>query len=511
MSSRTAQAFSELVALDPATQPDPTATEFDQARLLGRVLASSRSNADHGHAHVRTSRGRHVVTVSLSICAVIALIVAVVALALSPSGRSNQAVHSHLPTPTAATWKLTADLTGAQFQLATNNPSGVLGVTCNGDASCFLSTGTSGTFTGSGGIFDSSDGGRTWQPSTIPTDIVATTLVSCATANWCAAGAARLDASTGDPAAGKPSSDPVLLFTTNAGASWTSVAVPIPVDVQQLPAYGSLPAETTTWPGHVNSISCSAPGVCNVVGENQTNQPAAIIPNELVFLHTDDNGAHWSSTVLPEQSSELTDSLSQGMNPNSVSMACPKPRNCVIVASLNGTFLPNTSVVDVWRTDDGGTTWRETRVPGVAWISSLITCPDTSDCFMISGELNPPQLTSYPVGALLHSTDGGASWSLLHPPDYEPPGGPTPVLEWQSISCTSGTACFLSGSGITQTTDGGQTWTPETLPPQVIEVLQISCTLEQSCIALGNPSLPFSPNNEGSQILTSSPSTAISP
>ena len=128
-----------------------------------------------------------------------------------------------------------------------------------------------------------------------------TTLAWCAASTWCAAGAGTLDLN-GDPAAKKPSRDPELMVTTDAGSTWTTHPVPIPVNVQQLPAYNNLPAETTYWPGQVDAVSCSSPGVCNVVGHVERNSDVSGPASDaLVFLHTDDGGSTWSSTVLPER------------------------------------------------------------------------------------------------------------------------------------------------------------------------------------------------------------------
>ena len=94
--------------------------------------------------------------------------------------------------------------------------------------------------------------------------------------------------------------DPELMVSSDGGRTWAVRSVPLPVAVEQLPAYGGLPAETTYWPGGVDSVECSAPQVCNLLGQAQTNGTGnAGNGDELLFLHTTDGGIHWTSQVLP--------------------------------------------------------------------------------------------------------------------------------------------------------------------------------------------------------------------
>ena len=106
----------------------------------------------------------------------------------------------------AKTWQLTAELSGPQFQLATGNPNAVVGVDCSGGTTCFLSTGYGlGGAAASvpGSTFVSHDSGHTWQATALPAGVATTTLASCVSSTWCAAGGGLLDPATGDPAAGK--------------------------------------------------------------------------------------------------------------------------------------------------------------------------------------------------------------------------------------------------------------------------------------------------------------------
>ena len=441
---------------------------------------------------------------------VAALVVAVVGagtwIGASRVGRSTKTAVSPTQVPARA-WQLTADLAGPQFQLATGNPNAVVGVDCSGGSTCFLSTGygLGGTATSvPGSTYVSHDSGHTWQATVLPSGVATTTLASCVSSTWCAAGGGLLDPSTGDPAAGKEMRDPELLITTDAGATWTAHAVPIPPNVQQLPAYENLPAETTYWPAMVDAVSCSAPQVCSVIAHVDDDVSSPVIAQELVFLHTSDGGVHWTSTVLPERSSESGFEVQQNNGVNAA-MACPSVSSCVVVATL--AVLPGIDgVVDAWRTSDGGQSWQETQVPGVTGAATSISCPDTQNCWAGPSTYS----RSYPSGAILHSTDGGATWSLVAVPNFQPEGSPSGGIDWTSLSCTSEMNCFLSGTGIAETTDGGGSWQQVSLPSPVGAVPDIACSTQGGCAAVAVPVSPASSSSPygGSLILTNDPGSS---
>lgn len=489
---------------DSTARPPRDWWDVNNELLLERILATPRNGGEQiiGIGFKQKSWTGLLRPKGWAVIGIVVLLALVSTVALwATSGTGSRPQESVKPptTPTSvpsshpSQWRLAAYLSGVQFQPATGTPGAVVGAVCNGLPTCFLSTGYGLDYGGGGGMYVSHDSGHSWQPSTLPPNVAITTLASCVSSTWCAAGAGTLDTSTGDPAAKKPSRDPELMVTTDAGTTWTTHAVPIPVNVQQLPAYNGLPAETTYWPGQVDAVSCSSPGVCNVVGHVERNSDVSGPASDaLVFLHTDNSGATWSSTVLPETTDELPLQVVMASG-SSVSMSCPSANDCVVLGTLLN--IVATGVVDAWRTVDGGKSWTEHRIQNGSNPVADLSCPTVSDCWA-----GPTTATPTSESSLLHSSDGGTTWA-------EVPLSPGIGGDW--LSCTSGTVCYLAGSGINETTDGGATWQQMTLPQGTGSVLQISCTTEGSCVAVANPSVstPGSLNqyNGGSLILTTNP------
>jgi photosystem II stability/assembly factor-like uncharacterized protein len=469
---------------------DGSAPPVTVEEIHRRVVADPRSAEDTVDVTGRM-RPRRAVLAAAALLLVVATIGTWVA--VEPTGSPPKRAIAPAGTPPTPRWQLTASLSGAQFQLGSGNPGSVSAINCGGGSTCFLSTfyGVGGNTALTGSTYVSHDGGHAWSAVTLPPGVATETSVSCVSATWCAAGGGRLDPATGDPAAKKEMRDPELLVTTDGGVTWSMHALPIAPDVQQLPAYGSLPAETTYWPGIVDSVDCTAIDVCNVVAHvtNSTGVNGGLIPDNLIFLRSTNGGSVWAQTVLPERSSEAGYEV-QVPNGNGAALACTGA-SCVVVSELGG-LVASQGVVDAWRTSDRGRSWQETQIAGAEGIYPGLSCPDASNCWVASG------------GPVLHSTDGGATWSLVRTPAVPPVNG-LPGPAWQSIGCTSAKTCFIGGDGIMATTDGGETWSRATVPQGVGVVQSIACEVVGSCIALANPVPPtrqtFSPNGS-SLVLT---------
>lgn len=488
----TRSAFRELSRMDPArgSSADPAALTSEEARLLSGILATPRQEPSVSRAFevTRTEQGRLLrhwprsLLIGAAAVSAVALVSSAIGLSLS-SSRTGSSPTQRRTLPVLSRWRLTASLVGSQFQLGTGNPDAVVGVSCGTGSTCFLSTGYGLDYGGGGGMWFSHDGGHSWSPSPLPANTAISTLTSCPSATWCAAGAGLLDSDTGDPGAGKPMRDPELMVTSDGGRSWTSHPVPLPVAAEQIPPYGSLPAETTYWPGEVDAVSCSAPDVCDVLGQTQAQTES----DQLYFLRTTDGGAHWTSTPLPSPFAyQLV--LAPG---SSETMSCPTTQDCVVLASL----LPGStnSPIETWRTTNGGLTWQRSPIDASPELS--MSCPDVRNCWIANG------------ATPLHSSDGGETWSTVSIPASLISRNDTDHSATATISCTSSEVCFESvGATILETTDGGTVWQRDSLPSQVGSVIQVTCQQNQYCAAIADPADSVSNQFDGgSLVLTDEP------
>jgi len=479
----------QIQQLIDGSAPPVTISEVEDKRAELRQSAKA-----EGHVRVGGAWRRTALRPLATAAAIIALVATGTFLVLANDSGVHRSKSAQTHHQRSAKWQLAAELSSASYQLATGNPGGGVSEVGCGGSTCFLSTyyGVGGNTSLTGATYVSHDAGHTWNPSILPSGVAMATSVSCISSTTCAAGGGLLDPASGDPAAKKEMRDPELLTTNDAGATWTMHAVPIPPNVQQLPAYGSLPAETTYWPAVVDAVSCTAPDVCNVMAHvlNNNDQTAGIIPDSVLFLRTTDGGTKWSSTTLPETTVE-SGYEEQVPNGNGAALACPTETQCVAVSVLAG-FNSNQGFVDVWRTTNAGGSWQETQIPDVHQVFPGITCPDTSECWIPTGN------------GVLRSVDGGRSWTAVTTPSIPTQQGP-PSDAWQSIGCTSVTDCVLGGPGMIATTDGGASWKAVTLPSSVGNVPSVSCELQGSCIAFAqsvpSPGQTFVPNG-GSMILT---------
>jgi photosystem II stability/assembly factor-like uncharacterized protein len=486
--------FEQLQAIDPARHLRPDESDAGRKDAEDRVLASiltrglsdetwtgspSGTDAVSSDFKMKKSPVRWAVPAVVGVVALVVL--ASIALAASPSIPNKRVIAS--PGASSTSWRLTATLTGPQFQIATGNPSLIAGATCTTNDLCFLSTGYGLDYNGGGALYSSKDGGHTWLPVKLPADTAITTQVSCASSTWCAVGAGRLDDALGDPLAKKPMRAPELLVTSDGGSTWTTHAVPLRLEEEQIPAGGGFPAETTYWPGSVDAVTCNAAESCQVLGQAQIDSPSGNgTADRLYYLQTADGGQNWSSEQLPEQASEADDQIVLQAG-TSVSMDCPTVSACVAVASLISLPRPAS---ESWSTDDGGRTWQEHPVPGTGSLTAPVSCPVTANCWLMTGTGT----------SVLHTVDGGATWS----PVVVPSG------DSEAISCSTTEICWASGEGIARTTDAGENWTVQSVPSPVGTVPQISCSRLGDCVATAIPANQgFAIENEGSLILTNAP------
>jgi photosystem II stability/assembly factor-like uncharacterized protein len=153
-------------------------------------------------------------------------------------------------------------------------------------------------------------------------------------------------------------------------------------------------------------------------------------------------------------------------------VSCPTALICTAIgtgASDQGAIL---------RTTDGGATWTRQVPPAATPYLSAVDCPTAAFCLAESYDSggNAPTEISYSI--FTATTDAGATWTTST--SASSPSGTAPV-------CAGATRCYLSAtSSVSRSTDGGASWQRLSMSGWR-SIDTIACVLRSACFVLGMP------------------------
>jgi hypothetical protein len=304
--------------------------------------------------------------------------------------------------------------------------------------------------------------------------------------------------------------------STDGGSSWSELNLP-----------------PSTWLS--SPITCSSTTTCAVGAELNAGGSADTPGSAVSFLTTTDSGRSWVEHPMPSWVGLVTD------------VVCLSASRCVALVWNNG--APSINGLQPWAgasrfyvtsvltTEDGGTSWTISQVPGrtgehYLYLSS-VTCAGDDCAFIGNNSTIVPYEGAYLIaatrGVVLSSSDGGHTLVSTYSTAVEPAGvachGPSNCLmlltnprtgDWSeltggiegpwhqvrarglptllsplvSLSCPSSGRCIASGSQIAVTTDNGAQWsktTPLPAPPDGYagnSPDQVSCLPSGRCLLL---------------------------
>jgi photosystem II stability/assembly factor-like uncharacterized protein len=223
--------------------------------------------------------------------------------------------------------------------------------------------------------------------------------------------------------------------------------------------------------GILHSVSCPSPTYCMVVGSSTDGTFG-------VALSTSTMGSQWRSLSLPEGQRALS------------LVTCTAPGDCVVEGIKEATVgdLSSGEQLSILTTADGGSTWAQSASLAGGPIGAPnfkgLACSTPTRCFLV-GDATPGD--GSPTGMIFASSDAGNTWGV------EPVPPDTTYLN--AISCTSATDCVVVGGGIEArggsdrdiltTSDGGQTWLSRPVPAAVTQLAAVSCPTASACVATG--------------------------
>lgn len=183
---------------------------------------------------------------------------------------------------------------------------------------------------------------------------------------------------------------PVLMLSSDGGATWGRQPIPVPVT-------------------SLDAVFCASTEVCWVVGAGG---------GHAVALATGDGGRSWTSETLPGGIATLR------------SISCAGVEVCWAVG--DGT----SGTAAVVATTDGGTTWRAQQVPtGVTELGD-VSCTTVRQCWAGGSATDGP--------AVVATADGGARWARVSLPAGGRAGGPVTVT---SVTCSAPGTCWATETG----------------------------------------------------------------
>ena len=404
-------------------------------------------------------------------------------------------------------------------QVLAAGPTSFTDLSCPSKTVC---TAVGGGGSGEAAIFRTTNGGSSWFPESPPLLTPSLNEVSCPTASFCLA-------------VGQDPYEPVVIETTDAGGSWTTVSASFQdadfnvnhLDcVTRATCYATLSDGSLTvsrnggasWTDHSlgttsypDALSCPSPSTCFLSGSSAgtlTVQRSAGFGTSIKIV------ASLRGVAVPYHVS---------------SIACPTPTYCMVVttnahgavaytSSNGGTTWSHRSLPlgtdDAFGVGCSGTTfcavdvsssrhvqflmasstnqgrsWRLTSLPGTAGSTLLlplggdvgsggISCPVTGRCFLAG--------FATPIGSIYAELASTPAWSRR-----VVPSGPAPL---SAIACPTDGTCVAVGDGVAMWSgDGGTSWQTAATPPPSGEALDaIACPTAELCLAVGGKDLDAS-------------------
>lgn len=180
-------------------------------------------------------------------------------------------------------------------------------------------------------------------------------------------------------------------------------------------------------------------------------------------------------------------------------LVCPTVTTCYVeeqdTSPTSGLGLTSIEV-----TDDGGSAWQQSALPAGDWASTTLDCFDADTC--AAGGVDSAGDDVY-----LTTDDGGQTWTSLPGPSNLPSS-----LQLLTVSCSTEQSCVAMGDVpgadassaqtyyVLKTADGGESWSDSALPADFVPA-EAKCFAGGGCTVVGAEGLsPAGPLVQGAAL-----------
>jgi hypothetical protein len=239
----------------------------------------------------------------------------------------------------------------------------------------------------------------TFTPVNLPAPVNSLSALDCSTAKACWA----VGSTVGNAAAPNGAA---VIASVDGGAKWTSQSVPGTV-------------------GFLSGISCSDRHHCTAVGQTSAGQAA--------IISTSNGGGTWTLQTAPAGILDVT------------TVSCRSDDACLAIGSTTGGLvsLDSASPASGWV--------QQAALPATISGATHLSCSDATDCW-VTGFSSVD--VDHASGAVVLTTDGGATWSTVVTP--------TGIGYLSGVSCLPGSAQAEGALPTTPTTTTPTTVAPST-------------------------------------------------
>ncbi|NNN20635.1 MAG: hypothetical protein HKL80_01355 [Acidimicrobiales bacterium] len=283
-------------------------------------------------------------------------------------------------------------------------------------------------------------------------------------------------------AIGTYNSQPSMVLSNNAGASWSQISIPSnfnSLDNISCPSYGICMISGDDFSGNALSASTQNNGIV----WNTSNLGTAI-PSALECIATTEclQSVQGSSSGLLYYSSNFGVSWQLSSVPSQVShidyLACPLQNVCIATGSSTNS---NPIVIQSSSTNSS---WTITNLPsGINSLSDL-SCLSSDICFANATVYSPTTTSSSPI--LYYTSNGGAASTTIQLPPS--------MNSLTSFSCPDTTQCYVVGMNQFgkvigyDTSNLGATWTEISFPLDITTISHLVCQNSYTCMVDGTSS-----------------------